>query len=210
MIGLVIGIVVVVVVLVAGGVALALSGKRKYRAANRIVPGVDSSAPAEWAGAHTPEARLHRRLRDAVGGLSTHPRRSEPYFADLLASLQQQAFAVDEHLIAVAALPARVRPEPLAQVTTAVEAVEEATASLALALRPGAAPVGAETAELTERVRLVAEARAELDRLYPGIAASPPVELSPVAEPPAVPPPVAEPPVAEPRADLRRPDASAS
>ena len=36
--------------------------KRKFAEANVIVPGTTTKAPAEWAGAHTPEARLHDDL----------------------------------------------------------------------------------------------------------------------------------------------------
>jgi hypothetical protein len=49
---------------------------------------------------------------------------------DARVSLEQQALAVDERLIAVAALPERVRAEPLASVTAAVDAVEAAVAAL--------------------------------------------------------------------------------
>ncbi len=48
--------------LAAGAVALALKSKRDYKAAGEIVPGEASSAPEHWAGAHSPEAKLHRRL----------------------------------------------------------------------------------------------------------------------------------------------------
>jgi hypothetical protein len=48
-------------------------------------------------------------------------------------ALEQHALAVDERLVAVAALPARVRPEPLDTIAAAVDALEAAVASLATA-----------------------------------------------------------------------------
>jgi hypothetical protein len=104
--------------------------KRKFAEANVVVPGAASKAPAEWAGAHTPEARLHRRLRDAVAAVRANPATEDAFMMDARVSLEQQALAVDERLIAVAALPESVRAEPMAAVAAAVDAVEAAVASL--------------------------------------------------------------------------------
>jgi hypothetical protein len=54
----------------------------------------------------------------------------DAFMMDARVSLEQQALAVDERLIAVAALPERVRAEPLASVGAAVDAVEAAVAAL--------------------------------------------------------------------------------
>jgi hypothetical protein len=104
--------------------------KRKFAEANVIVPGTTTKAPAEWAGAHTPEARLHRRLRDAVAAVRANPAMEDAFMMDARVSLEQQALAVDERLIAVAALPEGVRREPMASVAAAVDAVEAAVAAL--------------------------------------------------------------------------------
>ena len=107
--------------------------RRRYAKSNEVVPGTASRAPAAWAGDHSPEARLHRRLRDAVVALRANPALEDAWALDSRVSLEQHALAVDEHLVAVAALPARVRDEPLATVAAAVDAVEAAVASLATA-----------------------------------------------------------------------------
>ena len=104
--------------------------KRKFAEANVVVPGAGSKAPAAWAGAHTPEARLHRRLRDAVAAVRANPAMEDAFRMDARVSLEQHALAVDERLIAVAALPEGVRAEPLASVSAAVDAVEAAVAEL--------------------------------------------------------------------------------
>ena len=57
---------------------------------------------------------------------------------DARVSLEQHALAVDERLVAVAALPERVRDEPLAGVSAAVDAVEAAVASLVAGPAPEA------------------------------------------------------------------------
>jgi hypothetical protein len=109
---------------------IARSGKREFAKANEVVPGTATRAPAEWAGAHTPEARLHRRLRDAVEALRANPAMEDPWMLEARVALEQHALAVDERLIAVAALPKGVRTQPLAGVAAAVDAVEAAVASM--------------------------------------------------------------------------------
>jgi hypothetical protein len=126
-------VVVLVLFVVSAAVAATVvvrTQKRKFAEANVVVPGTDTTAPAEWAGAHTPEARLHRRLRDAVAAVRANPAMEDAYRMEARVSLEQQALAVDERLIAVAALPPGVRAEPLASVSAAVDAVEAAVAAL--------------------------------------------------------------------------------
>lgn len=155
----------VLVVLVVLGAAVGVASiRRHYAASNEVVPGVASTAPAEWAGAHTPEALLHRRLRDAVVALRANPELDAASLHDARVTLEQHALTVDQRLVAVAALPAGVRAEPLASVTSAVDALEKAVASLAAA-RAGeaAASVDAAVRDVNERVALLAAARAELE-----------------------------------------------
>jgi hypothetical protein len=116
-----------------GAGAVVISTRRRFAAANQIVPGTATRAPAAWAGAHTPEARLHRRLRDAVAALRANPALEDAWALESRVSLEQHALAVDERLVAVAALPAGVRAAPLAGVAAAVDALEGAVASLASA-----------------------------------------------------------------------------
>lgn len=126
-------VVLLLLFVVSAAVAAAVvvrTQKRKFAEANVIVPGTTTKAPAEWAGAHTPEARLHRRLRDAVAAVRANPALEDAFMMDARVSLEQQALAVDERLIAVAALPERVRAEHMASVAAAVDAVEAAVAAL--------------------------------------------------------------------------------
>lgn len=143
----------VVVVVVAGAVTVVRTGKRRYAEANEVVPGAATRAPAEWAGAHTPEARLHRRLRDAVQALRANPALDDAWSLDVRVSLEQRALAVDERLIAVAALPERLRVAPLADVAAAVDAVEDAVAALVAGPEPaGRTGLDRAMADVEERV----------------------------------------------------------
>jgi hypothetical protein len=156
------GVILVLLVVVAAVVAATVvvrTNKRKYAEANQVVPGTATRAPAEWAGAHSAEARLHRRLRDAVEALRTNPAMEDAWRMDARVSLEQQALAVDDRLVAVAALPEGVRAEPMASVAAAVDAVEAAVASLA------AGPSGGDRDGLD---RVMAEVEARVAQLEQG------------------------------------------
>jgi hypothetical protein len=130
------------------------SQKDKFAKANEVVPGSASKAPAEWAGAHSPEARLHRRLRDAVAALRANPAMEDAWMLESRVALEQQALTVDDRLIAVAALPERVRGERMAAVAAAVDAVEEAVAQFVTAPEQPLQRSGVERAmaEVADRV----------------------------------------------------------
>ena len=74
----IIAMVILFVVLAAGllsgavliALVLARRGQQQYVAQGELQPGRPSVAPPEWAGAHSEEARLHRRLGEALRGLS--------------------------------------------------------------------------------------------------------------------------------------------
>lgn len=156
------------VLAVLWAVALAVRSRRKFRAANDVVPGVKSPAPSSWAGSHSPEARLHRRLRDAVAAV----RAAAPAGGDTAMtapfrdSLEREALALDERLVAVAALPERVRGEPLEQLEGAVEALEDAAAVLTTSMGSGPQGLPRTVADMSERLRLLGEARIEVDQAY--------------------------------------------
>lgn len=153
--------VVLLFLLVVAAAAVAASvvvrnGRRTFAKDNEVVPGQATTAPPEWAGAHSPEARLHRRLRDAVAGLRANPAMEDAWVLEARVALEQHASAVDDRLIAVAALPERLRAEPLATVAAAVDAVEIAVASYVTgpAQRDG---LDRAMADVAERVTLLRE-----------------------------------------------------
>ena len=168
-------VLVVLGLAVAGAVALAAVAAvvaRNRRRRNRVVPDVPTSAPAAWAGAHTPLARLHRRLRTAVDAARAVP---DPDGALIRArvELEQAALAVDDHLVALHGLAERERAGRMAAASAAVASVEAGAAQLADAASASRSTALPAVTEALERARLVAEARAELDAEDPTTAGSP-------------------------------------
>lgn len=159
-------IIIGLLIVVVGTIAyVALRNAQDFSDANEVVPGVPTRAPKAWAGAHSVEARLHRRLRDSMTALRANPALDDPALVDVREALQREALAIDDQLVAAAALPARVRDEPLRQVTTAVESVEGAVAEVVLLRGPERESSQAAIDQVRTRLALVEEARAELAAL---------------------------------------------
>ena len=151
---------------VIGTVAyVALRNAQDFSDANEIIPGVPTDAPKEWAGAHSVEARLHRRLRDAMTALRANRALDEPAMVQVREALEREALAIDVRLIAAAALPPRVRDEPLRQVAGAVESVEAVVADVVFLRGPERDSTDEAIEQVRTRLALVAEARAELEAL---------------------------------------------
>ena len=128
-------LVILAVLILAGAatfvVALARKGRRAAADNLALGPGLTTTAPKEWAGSHSPEAKLHRRLRAAarsVGAVAAETAAS----IEQKVALEQQIVAVDSQLVAAAAVPAAQRTEPLARIEALVSAIEASTASFLL------------------------------------------------------------------------------
>ena len=161
-------VLVVLAVAVAGGamaVALATRAKRDQAEQLQVVPGVDSGAPVAWAGAHTAEAKLHRRLGAAVRSMRAQPSLGGADFVAQRSALEQEAVRIDRRLIAVAALTAPRREEGIEQAASLVERFEAAVADLVTASLDDPALLEAAISESEVRLRALEEARAEVERL---------------------------------------------
>jgi hypothetical protein len=125
-VGTAILIVVLVLVLAAVGfgVALARKGKRQF-AGQAGGPGLAPDAPREWAGAHTPEAKLHRRLATAARSLSSQPM-GDAAAIERRVDIEQQILRLDQQLVAVAG-----NADSVAELEPHVSAVEHAVTQLA-------------------------------------------------------------------------------
>ncbi len=176
----------------AVGAYLALRNAQDFSDANEIVPGVATKAPKGWAGAHSPEARMHRRLRDAIVALRANESLDDPAMAPVRSSIEEQALGVDERLIAAAALAKAHREEPLRQIDKAVRAIEGAVASVVELRGPSMGSIEQGLADVQARMINVEAARAELEALSPtsstldAIRAHIEDETPAVAETPAV------------------------
>ena len=160
---------ILAILFVAGGTLayVMLRNAQDFSDANEIIPGVPTRAPKEWAGAHSPEARLHRRLRDSMEALRANAALDDPSMVDVRTTLEREALAVDDTLIAVAALPKGHRDEPIRRVTEAVERIETTVTSVVLLRGPALDDVEQRIEDVRTRLRLVEEARAELAALDP-------------------------------------------
>ena len=179
----------VVVAALAGGIAVtAVRQKRSFASANEIVPGRPTSAPASWAGAHSPEAKLHRRIGAAVAALHANTTLADGAFMESRAAIEQHAVAIDERLIAGAALPAGHREAAIASIEPEVVRLEASIAALADPA-PGATSAALDDSLRAAQIRLdaLAEARAEIDALDgPSASSELPVDI-PAEAPPAAP-----------------------
>ncbi|MGV9664163.1 hypothetical protein ACWDUL_04905 [Nocardia niigatensis] len=161
-------VVLIVLILIAaavGGVMLVSSRqKTATAAANQVVPGAPTRAPASWAGSHDPEPRLHRRLRDAMRALHTAGALDDGATIVLRAELEQAALAWDDRLVAMAALPAAARGDQVATATTAVESIEAAVAQyVSAATQRTAAEVNAGMNAARAQLEIQAEIRKSLE-----------------------------------------------
>lgn len=182
-------LVVLLILAAAGAVAvyyamLARQAVQGYKASNQVVPGRPTSAPASWAGSHDACALLHRRLVVAMAALRANQAFDDDgALLDLRVELEQQALAIDERLVAIDALPAPGRADPLAQVTAATAAIEQAVTDLASRsvadLKPA---VDAALADLRQRTTALDDIRRQLDATDPSVAdpsvADPPPETA--------------------------------
>ncbi|HUF98267.1 MAG TPA: hypothetical protein VMM60_09055 [Ilumatobacter sp.] len=167
MIWLVLAAVVVVGAAVAFGVRLANDSRRAVARGIEVVPGVASQAPAAWAGAHSPEAKLHRRLRDAVASAHTQVELAGSSSTQT-ASLDQAAVTLSNRLVAAAALPARHRQAAIDEVGTLIGRFEDSVAALAT---QGVAHAELDAAfersmtDIHQELEALAQARAEVDEI---------------------------------------------
>ncbi|MGK0274340.1 MAG: hypothetical protein ACI9N0_000714 [Ilumatobacter sp.] len=153
--------------IVGFGVALSVRGKRDFAKQNEVVPGRKSPAPASWAGAHSPEAKLHRRLGDAVRAANGNPRLVELGLAAQTKQIEAEAMAIDERLVAAAGLPARHRADAVAEFEPQVEALEDAVAALLTSTTVNDSKQLLEQAvsEADVKLQALAQARAEVEAL---------------------------------------------
>lgn len=156
-----------VAAIVGFGVALSVRSKQEFAEQNQVVPGRPSPAPANWAGAHTREAKLHRRLGDAVKGAHENPRFVELGLAPQMAQIDAQALAIDERLVAAAALPEPHKNSALDAIEAHVVEFEQTIADLVMGVSVSDSRELLEQAVSAADIRLqaLAQARAEVEQV---------------------------------------------
>jgi hypothetical protein len=128
-------VVIVIVVCVAAAAGVFVMTRRIRDSAlqsNEIVPGQKTDAPAAWAGSHDPEARLHRRIRDALTLLRSDPKLDHDGIRiDTRVRIEFAATDLDNRLIAIAKAPPRLKEGALTDADAAVTDLENLAADLA-------------------------------------------------------------------------------
>jgi hypothetical protein len=160
-------LVLTVAAVVGFGVALAVRSKREFGEQNQVVPGRPSPAPASWAGAHSREAKLHRRLGDAVRSAHANPRFVELGLAAQMQAIDAEAMAIDERLVAAAALPAAHRDAAIDPLEANVEQLEATIAAMVTSISVADTKQQLEQAVSTADLKLqaLAAARAEVEMI---------------------------------------------
>lgn len=128
--GLLILVVLVVVMVAVGVFAYALVNKGRRQAAKALGAGLAANVPPEWAGAHSPEAKLHRRLVVAARMLSDQPL-GDAAAIERRVAVEQQLRQLDEQLVVAAAVPDPGRRDAVAKLERLVTAAESSVAALA-------------------------------------------------------------------------------
>lgn len=149
------------------GIGLTVRVRRDFAAQNEVVPGVPTKAPASWAGAHTPEARLHRRLRDAVAAAHTAADASGMSLDAVTWRIDQEAAALDDRLVAAAALPLPHRDEAVERLEPLVASLEATVAAFVERLASSAGPAeltGHALDETDLALEALARAREDVER----------------------------------------------
>lgn len=115
---------------VAFTVALAKRSKAQLAAGAEPLPGMPTGAPREWAGQHTPEAKMHRRLVGLAQTLAALPLGDAGAIERQVAA-QHRIQELDRRLIALAAAPDSARREAVAGMEPEVAAAEAEVGKLA-------------------------------------------------------------------------------
>ena len=161
------GVLLLGIALVVIGVAIgARRVKRSAQRANEVVPGTPSRAPAAWAGAHTPEAKLHRRLRAVVDAARAPGSTGGAGPTEVARAVERGALELDDRLIGAATLPQQHRDAAIAAIEPSVVALENAVAGVASSAEGTGRPeLEAAVRDVQDRLDALAAARDEVDQL---------------------------------------------
>lgn len=144
-------------------VAGALAVKRANNKKNQVVAGISTGAPSNWTGSHKPEAKLHRRLRDAVAALAASAG-DDVAMQPLRQQIEADAAALDQQLVATAHLSSPHKEQALGDLSEAVEKLEEiASEAVRRGIRNSGRSVEDQLDDLSVRLESMRLARHEVD-----------------------------------------------
>lgn len=117
-------------------VALSRRSKAQLAAGIAVPPGMPEGAPKEWAGSHSPEAKMHRRLAALARSLAALPL-GDAASIERKVGIEGRIQELDRRLIALAQAPDAARKEAVTALEPEVAAAEAEVGRLAV--EPGSA-----------------------------------------------------------------------
>jgi hypothetical protein len=126
----ILAVVVIVAAIVIYAVALSRRSQGQLAAGVEVVPGMPTGAPPEWAGSHSPEARMHRRLAGLARSLAAIPL-GDAASIERRSAVEQKIQQLDQRLIGMAHVPDAARHEGVAALEPDVAAAEAEVGALA-------------------------------------------------------------------------------
>lgn len=124
-----IGLLVLIVAGVVYAVALSRRARRQLLEQTQA-PGLPDGAPAEWAGQHTPEAKMYRRLIRLARTLAELPL-GDAQFIERKVAVETQVQELCRRLIQLARAPRDALRDAVANIEPQVAAAEAEVAALA-------------------------------------------------------------------------------
>jgi hypothetical protein len=135
-------VLLVPLIIIAAGsvfvVALARRSKRQLAANLEVPPGMPAGAPREWAGSHTPEARMHRRLLGMARTLAAVPL-GDAAAIEQRVDVERRIQELDGRLIALAAAPDDARRAAVSALEPEVATADNEVTALAIGPSPDVA-----------------------------------------------------------------------
>lgn len=128
-------VVLLVVAVVASGalfaVALARRSRGQLAVGTEALPGMPTGAPLEWAGQHTPEAKMHRRLIGLAQTVAALPL-GDATAIERQVAVQHKIQELDRRLISFAVAPEPARREAVDGLEPEVADAEAEVGTLAV------------------------------------------------------------------------------
>jgi hypothetical protein len=121
---------VIVAAAVAFAVALSRRSKGQLAAGAEVLPGMPTGAPLEWAGQHSPEAKMHRRLVGLAATVADLPL-GDAGAIERQVAVQHRIQELDRRLISFAVAPDQARRDAVAGLEPEVAAAEAEVGALA-------------------------------------------------------------------------------
>jgi hypothetical protein len=123
-------VVLVIAAIIVYAMALKRRSQAQLEAGVQVPPGMPGGAPADWAGSHSPEAKLHRRLTGLARSLAAVPL-GDAATIERRTAVEQRIQQLDQRLIGMANAPEAARRDALAAMGPEVDAAEAEVGALA-------------------------------------------------------------------------------